>query len=45
MDKFTNGELSLLAEFLSVELEKGGNKYTEALLKLEEEVLLVLCDD
>lgn len=31
----TEKEIQLLKEFLLIELEKGGNKYTDVLLKLD----------
>lgn len=34
----TESEKILLKEFLAVELEKGGNKYTNVLLKIEKEL-------
>lgn len=34
----TENEKTLLKEFLAVELEKGGNKYTNVLLKIEKEL-------
>ena len=34
----TESEKVLLKEFLSIELDKGGNKYTNVLLKLEKEI-------
>lgn len=38
MEKFTKKEKDLLLQFLKIELEKGGNQYTDVLLKLEKEV-------
>jgi len=35
---FTESEKVKLKEFLTIELEKGGSKYTDILLKLEKEL-------
>jgi len=35
----TESEKALIKEFLSIELDKGGNKYTTVLLKLEKELV------
>lgn len=37
MKGLTTREKELLLEFLSAELEKGGNRYTDVLLKVEAE--------
>ena len=34
----TDKDKELVIEFINMELEKGGNKYTDALLKLEAEL-------
>lgn len=39
MEKLTENEKTLLKEFLAIELEKGGNKFTNVLLKLEKNLI------